>query len=615
MKMRKERIRDFIFIMVMALYAYVGINQGLSVVDTTYSMSNFAFFEQMNGTWAVATYLANAVGYGITKLPMAGSLLGFLCYARIIIVLMAVASYQVLKKEFPPVAVFLSQMIAIGLCWAPATVLYHYLTYFFLQMGVLLIYKALTCTEERNRIILFVCAGFCLGANIAVRMPNVTHAMLILAVWFGTCLLVEKEDVWRKLLIRTGWCLLGYAAGVLVTFVPLLLRFGFSAYPEMVKTLFAMTEKATDYKPTSMLTGMFGDYVGGLKWFLPLAVAAVVGAAVFCFLEKMPDNKKISILTLKRIVVLGYIGGILILLRLYWGRGMFDFRYYNYGAVYAWVVQVSLLAAFVFLFMLFSKKVSGQRKLLAAIALLQMFLIPLGGNNGLYPLMNSMFFVLPLLLGVLYEKAAEGLKISKEEGRISGMLLPAFITCGVLVLVLLVQSVGFHAGFALQDGVFGENRDTKTKENSRSAGLYTTRVNAELLDELTVFAAENGLTGKQVLLYGEVPGLGYLLDMPSAITTFWPDLDSYRIVEYQRDLAAIEKSKKEQNKELPVVITSSKVSAFMSEDAEAMAWFSVDEEAYAADEKIKMLMDFLDNNSYTETFANAAYVVFEPSGN
>lgn len=74
----------------------------------------------------------------------------------------------------------------------------------------------------------------------------------------------------------TGWCVLGYAVGFGVPLAVICVRYGVSAYPDMVQTMFAMTEQAVDYKPTSMLTGMFGDYEKGLYW---LAFAGVCAAA------------------------------------------------------------------------------------------------------------------------------------------------------------------------------------------------------------------------------------------------------------------------------------------------------------------------------------------------
>ena len=111
---------------------------------------------------------------------------------------MAVGTYQVLKKVFPKWLVFLTQMIAIGLCWTPTTVLYHYLTYFFFQFAVLCLFQGIT-GDQKKRTGYFLAAGVLLGVNLAVRMPNVTHMLLIVAVWYGCDTHVKDKKKFQSL--------------------------------------------------------------------------------------------------------------------------------------------------------------------------------------------------------------------------------------------------------------------------------------------------------------------------------------------------------------------------------------------------------------------------------
>ena len=178
MKEKWIKYQDVFYIVVMLLYPLTRINQGLSVIDTTYSLSNFTYFDTMQGTWMVATYLANVVGYLLLQLPFGNTMIGWNIYTSLLISGMAVGTYQVLKKVFPKWLVFLTQMIAIGLCWTPTTVLYHYLTYFFFQFAVLCLFQGIT-GNQKKRTGYFLAAGVLLGVNLAVRMPNVTHMLLI----------------------------------------------------------------------------------------------------------------------------------------------------------------------------------------------------------------------------------------------------------------------------------------------------------------------------------------------------------------------------------------------------------------------------------------------------
>ena len=145
---------------------------------------------------------------------------------------------------------------------------------------------------------------------------------------------------------------------------------------------------------------------------------------------------------------------------------------------------------------------------------------------------------------------------------------------------------------------------------AKAANVYTGQDNGELLQELAVFVEKEKLSGRDLITYGELPGLGYLLDMPSALSTFWPDLDSYRMVEYERDMAQIEANVKQGDDETPVIILASPVAAYLSEDADGMNWFGVDREVMDQDDKLQILDGFMERYSYREVFCNARYAVY-----
>ena len=96
--------------------------------------------------------------------------------------------------------------------------------------------------------------------------------------------------------------------------------------------------------------------------------------------------------------------------------------------------------------------------------------------------------------------------------------------------------------------------------------------------------------------------MGYLLETPSALSAFWPDLDSYRMVEFERDMEKLE--------EPPVIITASPVAAYLNEDADGMNWFGVERETMDEDEKLQVLGEYMEEHAYEETFGNGRYVVY-----
>ena len=506
-----------------------------------------------------------------------------------------------MKRWIPAPLVFLGEGIALGLCWCPSTILYNYLTYLLMTAGVLLLYEGILKSNagnqenetlsggsrrERGAWRYYIMAGICLGVNVAVRMPNVVQAAFIVAVWYGAFLYGGQEK-WRRALRDTLWCMLGYAAGFVVPLGAICLRYGTGAYPSMVRTMFAMTEKATDYKPTSMLTGMFGDYITGAFWLLFAGSCMAGGWILFAvqrrFLAKVP--------LLAVLCKIFYAAVFLVLLRLYWGRGVFTFQYYRYSSMYYPAVLFLIVSILLAVLCLCRREVSAACKIMAVLVLVQILVTPLGSNNDLYPIINNLFVAVPFALWTSYLAGRK-----QPDGTLWK------VPFAMLVAFVLVQSVGFHFHFAFQDGVEGEKRDTVVAAPVKAAGVYTNADNAAWLEELTVYTEEAGLTGKPALFYKDLSGLGYLLDMPSALSTFWPDLDSYLMTEYERDLQQME--------EPPVVIVAAPVGAYLNEDADGMNWFGVEQEKFDADAKLQSLKRYLCEYEYQETFGNGRYVVY-----
>ncbi len=609
-------MENIIFPLILVIYPLLKINQGIDVSDTTYSLGNFQYFGSVDGTWMVATFLANAAGSLLMRLPFGGTLMGMYFYTALFQSVIAAAAYGALRRRIPAPLVFLGEFVALGLCWCPSVILYNYLTYLLMTVGVLLLYGG-ALGEGRKRRFLYTAAGVCLGANVAVRMPNVVQAAFILTVWYGAVLegggrestdgkmrlpagAAKKRasgELWRRILGDTLWCLLGYAVGFGIPLAAICVRYGAEAYPSMVQTLFAMTEQAEDYQPASMVTGMLGDYLTGIYWLLFAGLGMAVGWVLMKARQTFfPDKKAFRILY-------GAVYGAvwLALLRFYWGRGMFSFRYYEYSSMYYPTVLLLLLAICLAVSCLLCGQACKEKKLLAAIVLVQILVTPLGSNNALYPIINNLFLAVPFVLWVVYDWFRTGAD--------KGWVWKA--PCVLLCLFVLVQSIGFHRTFVFQDGIQGESRTMCVTAPRKAASVYTSQENGELLQELAEYAEAEELAGRAVILYGDLPGLGYLLDMPPALSTFWPDLDSYRMAEYEEDMARLEETMAQKGGEAaPVIILASPVAAYLSEDADAVNWFGADREAMEKDEKLRLLDAFMKRYGYQEQFCNARYAVY-----
>ncbi len=622
----RKYIENIMFPMILLIYPLLKINQGIDVSDTTYSLANYQYFGSMEGTWMVATFLANAVGSLLMHLPWGDTLLGMYFYTALLQSVIALAVYLGLRKKLPAPVLFLGEFMALSLCWCPSTILYNYLTYLLMTAGVLLLYCGVLESGQgtgtnKKALWLYIAAGICLGANVAVRMPNVVQMAFIVVVWYGAALMCHRQNVllaakdggqetvlqrranrqtaWKLAVVDTLWCILGYVLGFGIPLIAICIKYGIDAYPAMVQTMFAMTEKAVDYKPVSMVTGMFGDYFIGLYWLIFTGICIAAGWLLMKVQNLLcPENGIIR--SLCRLV---YVVILTVLLRFYWGRGMFSFRYYEYSSMYYPTVLLLLMAIAAAVYCLLRRQVCTEKKILAMIVLVQIFVTPLGSNNNLYPIINNLFLVIPFLLWVACDW-------SLTDGEQTALGFAWKAPFAMLIVFVLVQSIGFHQNFVFRDGIQGERRTMCITAPAKAANVYTGQDNGELLQELAVLVEKEKLSGRDLITYGELPGLGYLLDMPSALSTFWPDLDSYRMVEYERDMAQIEANVKQGDDETPVIILASPVAAYLSEDADGMNWFGVDREVMDQDDKLQILDGFMERYSYREVFCNARYAVY-----
>ena len=176
----RKVITRFVFPLLLTLYSFIGVREGVDIVDATFSMTGFVYPDKMNAMWRFAYYLSNVIGSFFTRLPGGDTLAGMNAYGSAIIALTALTAYFGLLRltaqgtntsDLPPggkvatkwsdegtsscavlvhrepllcaVIIFLAELIAISLTWAPRTSLYNYLTYLFMTVGVVLLLSGL----------------------------------------------------------------------------------------------------------------------------------------------------------------------------------------------------------------------------------------------------------------------------------------------------------------------------------------------------------------------------------------------------------------------------------------------------------------------------------------
>jgi len=588
----KKIIEYCIYPLALLILPLVNFNQGVDVSDSTYSLGNYLFASRLEGMWVISTYLSNAVGSLIVKMPGATTLRGANIYTGLILAAIGLMVYFGLKKDFDARYVFLGEFVAISFCWIPTGILYNYLSYFVMAAGALLLYKGITKQNWKY----LLAAGFALGLNVFVRIPNITQMALIVALWFA-CFASGRK--WFR---DTCICVGGYAIGVAVPGIVILAKYGITGIMDMITGLSGITSTDETYTPLSMITGPIMAYIQSLKWLALAILVVVCGIIMF---KIMPNRFK----TVKTVI---YLAVIALMLRFFWGRGMFSFRYYeDYTSMYEWGVFALYLSIAADLYVIVKAVISKKQHndktegtaqqsendkaedgendnselsktmVLAVISLVIIAIAPLGSNNKLYQNLNNLFMVMPFTMYIVFGWIKSAWSKKNENSIPVAAMLYTILAC------IAIQSFGFSQTFVFRDGMRGEKRDTCIQGVESLEGMYTNEANANALTGLCSYMDEQA-NAEGLILFGDCPGLTFILNKPSALFSSWIDLDSNPVTQIEKELDEL----KENGSNIPVIIRK------------------VEGSAVAYETKRALIENYIEQGGYSLTFDNEQYSVY-----
>ncbi len=594
-KQKIENILQVILPVLLFLYPLRHIRYGVGWTDTAYNYGNFAYMDHMDDMWLFSTYLGTALGNLFTRLPMGNTMLGLNLYTGLFISVLAVAGYFFFVKsvKLSPILTFVAEFIAINLCWCPTALLYNYLTYALLGAGAVLLYFALL--DSRHSSLCFVLAGICLGTNVFVRFSNLTNMALIVAVWAMGIIGREKPG---KVLKQTGLCILGYVIGLGVCFGLISLKYGADSYIEGILRLLSMPSEASDYSPIAMVMQQLRNYLQNLIWLGYLFGFVVLGTIVYQLLPK----------SWKWLKNIGYVGAVFCGFYFLWAIKMFNVEYNTYMSMFQWAVMLLTATLAAGLVVIFGKGFERQEKLLCGISIIVVLITPLGSNNHLYLAINNLFFILPFTLWLLcrfFKWLPAAWKVRRWE--ISLFPLKAMLVC--IFFMIMLQTTLFGWNFVFLESGGGENFHTTVENNAILKGMYMEEERAESISEISAYVQENGLKGREVILYGQIPAMSFYLEMPFAISS-WPDLPSYNYTVMESDLQKIESEK---DRELPAILMEKVQGTYARSGKEGLEALGYGEEAaaiLAADRKLLLLMDMIEKYDYKAAFENDKFVLF-----
>ena len=302
-----------------------------------------------------------------------------------------------------------------------------------------------------------------------------------------------------------------------------------------------------------------------------------------------------------------FLGGIAALFRRWHAIGVFNVKYYTYESMFQWAVVFLLLTIFTGIYILFSKKFTRNEKLLASMVLILIAVTPLGSNNHLYPNLNNMFLVFPFALAFFLRFLRYGpergeMPFGKAGRKVS--LFPVKAMLGAFLAAVTVQCLLFGAVFTFRDGMQGESRDTRIEKNAVLRGMVTNAPLAEAIEDLTEFVEKENLSDKSVILYGMIPGLSYMLDMPPAISTSWPDLESYNYEVMAEDMEKLRAETREG--ERPLIILGAGPERWVR--GEQLTEKEIDD--YRLNGKWELIYVYMMEQGYEKVYENGMFYVY-----
>ena len=364
----------------------------------------------------------------------------------------------------------------------------------------------------------------------------------------------------------------------------------------MIRSLFGMTSQAGDYTMGAMLLSTLSAYLHSLRWIIFMAAGLTAGYIAL----SLPALRRFS-----GILRAGYVVCILVLFRFLYGQGMFTVNYADYWCMFEWGMSFVLLSVLVLSLSVFGVlRATPEERFIAAMGLILILILPLGSNNYTFPLLNNLFLIAPISLWMLRKSllglsrmrraraGGEGERIVRD--RVFAVSAMAFAIIGMTIL----QGSLFHMRYAFRDGTDGTIRSAAVETVPALKGMHTTPQNAArtsaLGEALQTIVQEGNGPGRYVMTdgaitFGNNPGVSYVFDLAPALSTLWPDLDSYPAAEMEKELKGLRESGK-----APLIIETS--------DAEDMDG--------AAGEKYELLRAFKESEGYEALFKNDDFLVY-----
>jgi hypothetical protein len=493
---RRRKKINTILIVFLIVYPLLFIWQGLDVTDMGLSLTKAQLFFQDPGL-TFTTWLSALIGGLWYSLFGFLGVLGFKIAYVLVIYITVYLTYQILKGFGNKTEILFSLLLTLIFItwWSRNWLNYNWLTSLFLVLSGFLLFNGLC----RNSNTLIFLSGITAGLSMFIRFPNLLIIFLFVAiVYYG---FFTKQN-YKSMFFKTALFISGYALVIILIYAFMQAKGYHNIFNSVTATI---VRDPQDVHHSSRLMSLFyKDHLFAIS----LGAMFCVGICILpLFLLKIRKSWLRNCI----ILLLSFSGSFVLLQN----------SLYKY--LFPGILFLVLLAYIPKLF-----KKSPEFRLASLIAILILFVAPLGSGNGILNARFGMWLAFPLVLLVIIQtKSFDVVSIINGERQIKVHISQEYIDIIKKFVVLTILVLSLYKGYSFT------YRDTANRLNMRYSvdhpmlrGVFTTKARAEVMQELLDKLPEYVSEGDLLFTFEQIPLVIFLTKTQPYLKTPWPMLST-----------------------------------------------------------------------------------------
>jgi len=412
------------------------------------------------------------------------------------------------------------------IAFSRSVIIIHYnnLTSLFFILSVFFLYNGIL--HKKNNFIFF--AGFILGLNIFIRFSNILGIILIITIFFYGYLKKDKLSTQTKqaLILLLGWII-----SILIVFIIMKLLGHYKLFLNSLTNLFGMAlDSSSSHAGENLLRKLYTDHLSVIKYSIRTIVITILISKIFCKVNRY--LRDFALLLFSIIIVFYY---------------FYDLRI-SYIFALVGVMYIVLLISIISF-----EKNNINIRLISLIALIVLFITPLGSNNGIRNAKYGMWLALPISIGLLMQimEIQGDLNFTIDLNKIYGKFKMNKQEMLFAKIIILIFCFTFMSIFSFKYTY----RDTTNRlamhysiDHPKLKMIYTTKERSKVVEELLSELSKYVQKGEYLFTFEQISLLYYLTEAKPYLYNSWPML--YQPNELK---SAIEKASKEKE-ELPIIV-------------------------------------------------------------